>query len=153
MFLCQNTDSHTLIHCPSTLVSELPMGRPCFNVCKVGKRTHTKSVCFHLCHSSDCVLVFTRKMGLCRAQRLESPKASRQILFLQSVMPHFASPLLKSFQTRFAFCLTSRVWTYLLLFSFSHCSGYQLLVKLGLCVCINIYLFSLKVFVKTSFFF
>lgn len=60
-------------------------------MCVNWENTRTKSVCFHLCHSSDCVLVFTRKMGLCRAQRLESPKASRQILFLQSVMPHFAS--------------------------------------------------------------
>lgn len=48
--------------------------------------THT---CFHLYLSSDCMSqCLGRKIGLCRAERLESPKAACQIRLLQSVSRH-----------------------------------------------------------------
>lgn len=67
--------------------------------CKVGtskkkKRTrcHTLALAsFHLCPSNDCVPVFGRKMGLCGAQRSESPKAARQIQPLWSTMARIAT--------------------------------------------------------------
>lgn len=71
---------------------------PSFNICLVRtyRQTHTHTDvyahCFHLSLSIDSVSqCLGRKIGLCRAQCLESPKAAHQIQFLQSVLPHFAS--------------------------------------------------------------
>lgn len=51
-----------------------------------------------------------RKIGLCRAQRLESPKAARQIQPLQSVMPRFASRRSSHFKLH-SLSPTSQLWT------------------------------------------
>lgn len=65
---------------------------PSSNIWEVGTHTHTHTHCFHLCLSSVCVSqCLGRKIGLCRAQRLESPKAARQIQLPQSLTPRFAN--------------------------------------------------------------
>lgn len=87
--------SHTLhfIHCPHTVVSELPQGQyqgQAPTSANGNTRTHTYSA-FISASPATVSQCLGRKIGLCRAQRLESPKAARQIQLLQSVMPRFAS--------------------------------------------------------------
>lgn len=83
-------------------------------MCKVGMHalscalTHTQ--CFHLCLCvSQCL---GRKIGLCRAQRLESPKAACQIQLLQSVS-HHASHHSSHFKPH-SLSPTSQLWTFFL---------------------------------------
>lgn len=73
------------------------------------ENTHTR--CFHLCLSSDRMSqCLGRKMGLCRAQRLESPKATHQIQLLQSVIPCRASHHSSHFKLH-SLSPTSQLWT------------------------------------------
>lgn len=73
------------------------------------ENTHTRR--FHLCLSSDRVSqCLGRKMGLCGAQRLESPKATHQIQLLQSVIPCRASHRSSHFKLH-SLSPTSQLWT------------------------------------------
>lgn len=56
---------------------------------------------FHLCPSNDCVPVFGREMGLCGAQRLQGPKAARQIRPLRSAMARMDRIPSSSFKLHF----------------------------------------------------
>lgn len=67
--------------------------------------------CFHLCLSNDCVPVFGTKMGLCGAQRFESPKAARQIRSLRSEMARVARLPSSSFKLPFSLNPVNLDWT------------------------------------------
>lgn len=97
-------------HCPLPVLQKLPgvshqaRARAPAS-CRVGtskKCCHKLSMAsFHLCPSNDCVPVFGRKMGLCGAQRSESPKAARQIQPLWSAMAPVATIPSSSFKLHF----------------------------------------------------
>ena len=109
VFCVSVTHTHTLLYTLSThRTSGLPQGAlpgPSFNICKVGNththththahtHTHTHTHTHNAFISPSPVTVslcLGRKIGLCRAQRWESPKAARQIQLLQFVIPRFAS--------------------------------------------------------------
>lgn len=99
-------------HCPLAVASELPRGgvtRPEPGLQRLAKgelqkrtRCHTLALLsFHLCPSNDCVPVFGRKMGLCGAQRFQSPKAARQIRPLRSAMARIDRIPSSSFKLHF----------------------------------------------------
>lgn len=100
--------THTLIHCPPTVVSELPLEAlpgPSFTICKVGThiraRTHTHSA-FISASPVTVSLCLGREIGLCRAQRLESPKAAPSNSAPAVCDDSLCQPSLKSFQTSFS---------------------------------------------------
>lgn len=106
------------------------------------KWEHTHTQCFHLCLSSDCVSqCLGRKIGFCRAQRLESPKAACQIQLLQSVSRHAShhsshfklhslSPTTQLLTDGFLFLLhgVSSVEASLLFFVLSHLGSFALCI-------------------------
>lgn len=108
--------THTLhfIHRPPTVVSELPQGPYQGQASTSGSgktythiRTHNAFISSSPATVSLCL---GRKIGLCRAQRLESPKAARRIQLLQSVMFRFASHRSSHFKLH-SLSPTSQLWT------------------------------------------
>lgn len=107
--------AHATLYCPPTVCSELPQGPYQGQAATSVKRKHTHKHAhtrsFHLCLSSDSVSqCLGRKIGLCRAQRFESPKAAHQIQLLQALMPRFASHRSSHFKLH-SLSPTSQLWT------------------------------------------